>query len=122
MMRMLIKECTKGPKGSHYLIADVGTVDTLKSIGVHSKRIPEFVLPDAHIQHTTQNIASCSYHSTCRMDDARKKMMPDMVIVEMTDTEQHTGSRLPNLQRTMPNGKARKLRVWRKATAAMSRN
>ena len=49
MMRMLIKEFTKGSKGSHYLIADVGTVDTLKSIGVHSKRIPKFVLPDAHI-------------------------------------------------------------------------
>ena len=39
------------------------------------------------------------------------------MIVEMTDTEQHTylphdidtGSRLPNLQRTMHNGKARKV-------------
>ena len=42
-----------------------------------------------------------------------------MVIVEMTDTEQHTylphdidtGSRLPNLQRTMPNSKARKVTI-----------
>ena len=50
---MLINEFTKGSKGSQYLIADVGTVDTLKSIGVHSKRIPKLVLPDAHIQHTT---------------------------------------------------------------------
>ena len=41
------------------------------------------------------------------------------MIVEMTDTEQHTylphdtdtGSRLPNLQRTMPNGKARKVTI-----------
>ena len=55
MMRMLIKEFTKGSKGSHYLIADVGTVDTLKGIGVHSKRIPKFVLPDAHIQHNTKH-------------------------------------------------------------------
>ena len=37
MMRMLIKAFTKGTKGSHYLIADVGTADTLKDIGVHSK-------------------------------------------------------------------------------------
>ena len=119
MMRMLIKEFTKGSKGSHYLIADVGTVDTLKNIGVHSKRIPDFVLPDAHIQHTTRNVPSCSNHSTCRMDDVRKKMRPDMMIVEMTDTEQqtylphdtNTGSRLPNLQRTMPNGKARKVTI-----------
>ena len=42
-----------------------------------------------------------------------------MMIVEMTDTEQRTylshdtdtGSRLPNLQRTMPNGKARKVTI-----------
>ena len=42
-----------------------------------------------------------------------------MMIVEMTDTEQHTylphgidtGSRLPNLQCTMPNGKARKVTI-----------
>ena len=39
-MRMLIKGFTKGTKGSHYLIADVGTVYTLKDIGMHSKRIP----------------------------------------------------------------------------------
>ena len=46
-------------------------------------------------------------------------MRPDMMIVEMTDTEQHmylpndidTGSRLPNLQRTMPNGKTRKITI-----------
>ena len=51
MMRMVVKEFTKGTKGSHYLIADVGTVDTLKNyyIGVHSKQTPKFVLPDSHI-------------------------------------------------------------------------
>ena len=35
MMRMLIKEFTIGTKGSHYLIADVGTVDALKDLGAH---------------------------------------------------------------------------------------
>ena len=42
-----------------------------------------------------------------------------MMIVEMTDTEQHTylprdtgaGSRLPNLQLTMPNGKFKERKV-----------
>ena len=92
MMRMLIKEFTKGSKGSHYLIADVGTVDTLKDLGVHSKRVPKFVLPDSHIQHTTQNTEPCNInnHSTCRIGEARKRMRPDMMIVELTDTEQHT--------------------------------
>ena len=61
MMRMLIKGFTKGTKGSHYLIADVGTADTLKDIGVHSKRVPKFVSPDSHIQHgvTTQELQPC---------------------------------------------------------------
>ena len=53
MTRMLIKGFTKGTKGSHYLIADVGTTDTFKDIGVHSnlKRVelPKFVLPDSRI-------------------------------------------------------------------------
>ena len=40
MMRMLIKQLTKGIQGSHYLIADVGAVDTLKDLGVHSKVYP----------------------------------------------------------------------------------
>ena len=115
----LSNDCTKGSKGSHYLIADVGTVDTLKDLGVHSKPVPKFVLPDSHIQHTTQNTEPCNNHSTCRIGDTRKRMRPDMMIVELTDTEQHTylphdtdtGSRLPNLQPTMPSGKARKVTI-----------
>ena len=119
MMRMLIKEFTKGTKGSHYLIADVGTVDTLKDLGVHSKRVPKFVLPDSHIQHTTQYIDSCSNHSACRIGNARKRTRPDMMVVELTDAEQqtylphgtNTESRLPNLQPIMPSGKARKVTI-----------
>ena len=119
MMKMLIKESTKGAKGSQYLIADVGTADTPKQIGVHSKRVPKFVLPDSHIQHTTQIMEPCRNHLTCRVGDARKKMRPDMMVVEMTDTEQHmylphdtdTGSRLPNLQPTMPSSKPRKIMI-----------
>ena len=66
MMRMLIKGFTKGTKGSHYLTADVGTADTLKDIGVHSKRVPEFVLPDSHIQHMTQDLQPCRNNLTCQ--------------------------------------------------------
>ena len=77
MMRMLIKEYItlwKGAKGSHYLIADVGTMDKLKDIGVHSKRVPKFVLPDSRIPHTTQNMESCRnlLIMTCIIGDARK--------------------------------------------------
>lgn len=40
-----------------------------------------------------------------------------MMVVELTDTERHTypphdsGSKLPNLQPTMPSGKARKVAI-----------
>ena len=37
MMRMLIQAFTKGKHGSHHLIADVGTVDKLKDVGVHRR-------------------------------------------------------------------------------------
>ena len=59
MMRMLIKEFTKGTKGSHYLIADVGTADTLKDIGLHSKRVARFMLPDTFTfsTHKTSNLS-----------------------------------------------------------------
>ena len=62
MMRMLIKGFTKGTKGSHFLITDVGTADTLKDIEVHSKQVSKFVLPDSHIQHTTQGLQPCRNH------------------------------------------------------------
>ena len=90
MMRMLIKKFTKGAKGSHFLIADVGTANTLKDMGVHSKRVPKFVLPDSHIQNTIQVLEPCRNHLTCRTGDARKKMRPDMMIFVMTDIERHT--------------------------------
>ena len=129
MMRMLIKGFTEGAKGRHYLIADIGTVDTLKDIGVHSKRVPKFMLPDSYSQHTTQHMKSCGNHLTCRVGDVRKRMRPDMMVVEMTDTEQHTylqhdtvtGSRLPNLQSPpflAPKQGSCTIRQWKKGWAA----
>ena len=32
--------------GSHYLIADVGKIERLTGMGMHSHRVPAFVLPD----------------------------------------------------------------------------
>ena len=55
MMRMLIKGFTKGTKGSHYLIADVGTADTLKDIGVHSKPVSQICATRlSHSAHDTR--------------------------------------------------------------------
>ena len=54
MMRMLVKEMTNGTKGSHYLIADVGTVDTLQDLGVHSKQVPKCAARLSHSAHITK--------------------------------------------------------------------
>ncbi len=45
-MRAVIQAFTKGQCGSHYLDADVGKIEGLNDIGVYSKRVPAFVLPD----------------------------------------------------------------------------
>ena len=84
---------------------------------MHSKWVPKFVLPDSHIQHTAQDLQPCRNNLTCRVGNAQNKMRPDRMIVEMADTEQHTylprdidtGSTLPNLLATMPNGRARRV-------------
>ena len=72
-------------------------------------------------------------HLTYRVGNARNKIRPDVMIIEMANTEQHTylpcdtdrGSRLPNLPATMPNGRARRVtiveaaavtpRIWRRS-------
>ncbi len=49
-MRTVIQAFTKGQYGSHYLIADDAEIEGLKDTGVHSKRVPAFVLPDRCLQ------------------------------------------------------------------------
>ena len=60
-MRKIIKEVMKGQHGSHFIIADVGQLEGLRQLGVHSKRIPEFVLPDNNLPQShmaAYNVAS----------------------------------------------------------------
>ena len=40
-MRKVIQEAVKGEHGNFYIIADVGKIEGLRDIGVHSKRIPK---------------------------------------------------------------------------------
>lgn len=90
MMRMLIQAFNKGQLGSHYLVADVATVDKLKNIGVHNTRVPDFVLPDLHLRNLGMEPSACRVSFLYRTGDTRSQMRPDMMIVEMTTTEQST--------------------------------
>ena len=111
MMRMLIKGVTKGTKGNHYLIADVGTADTLKDIGAQQTA----QICATRLSHSAHNTRPSTLQKPfdlqggqCTEQDEARHDGSSMV--EMADTEQHTylphdtdtGSTLPNLPATMP--------------------
>ncbi len=118
-MRTVIQAFTKGQCGSHYLIADVGKIEGLKDMGVHSKRLPEFVLPDRCLQARGLDPTVVKGLLRRGAADTRSKMRPDMMIVEMTAAEQqqylrhddNSGSRLTPLTPVMPNGNPRSIRI-----------
>ena len=92
MMRLLIREVTKGKHGSQYMIADVGTLDKLKDIGVHSKRVPGFILPDPRVQLQHNSLLLDVYKDplTCKTKfrNARSKMRPKVMILTIIEAEQ----------------------------------
>ena len=93
------------------MIADVGTVDTLNDIGVHSKRVPALFLPTSCTHAQGPNPTACR--------NARHKMRPDRMSVKTTEKEQQiylpndvsTDTGLPNLPCKMPDGRARKVTI-----------
>ena len=117
-VRMLIKSLIKGKQGGNYIVADVGQMEQLKELGVHSKRIPSFVLPDSHMQANQGSEDHKAALTACR-DPDRDKMRPDVMVVELSETERRqylphtadTGHTLPDLPSTLPNGKARKIYI-----------
>ena len=56
---MLSNAMTKGKRGGDYMTGDFGKVGKLKEIGVHSKKIPSFILPDSHRQTVDQGHEDC---------------------------------------------------------------
>jgi len=117
--RTVIQAFTKGQCGNHYLIADVGKIEGLKGIGVHSKRVPAFVLPDRCLQASGLDPMVERGFLQGGAVDTRSKMRPDMMIVEMTAGEQqqylhhddNSGSRLTPLTPVMPNGNPRSIKI-----------
>ncbi len=118
-MRTVIQAFTKGQCGSHYLFADVGKIEGLQDIGVHSKGVPAFVLPDRCLQARGLDPTVERGFLQGGAADTRSKMRPDMMIVEMTTAEQqqylhhddNSGSRLTPLTPMMPNGNPRSIKI-----------
>ena len=108
-MRKLLKQVLNGKHGAHYVIADVGTLEGLKQLGVHNKRIPSFVLQDDTLP--AQDTCNCTQEQTGTHE--RDKLRPDIMLVELTDIERKahmTGEEMPLLNATMQNNRPRK--VW----------
>ena len=117
-MRAVVQAFTKGRHGGFYLIADVGHLEGLKEIGVHSKRVPAFVLPDRYLHNRGADPGVERGLLQRGEADSRSKMRPDMMIVQMTAAEQQTyiphddttGTAMPTLTARLHNGRAR--RIW----------
>ena len=77
----------KGQSGSHFTSAAVGQLEGLCQLGVNSKRIPQFVLPDGNLPQSY--IAAHAYNvaSGAAPEQIRKKLRPDVMVVEMTAME-----------------------------------
>ena len=84
-MRKVIREVMKGHSGGQYIIAYMGQLEGLRELGVLSKRIPEFVLPDGNLPQSY--IAAYNTESDNDAQQIRSKLRPDMMIVEMFTAE-----------------------------------
>ena len=118
-MRTVIQAFTKEQCGSHYLIADVGKIDGLKDIGVHSNRVPAFVLSDRCLQARGLDPTVERGFLQGGAADTRSKMRPDMILVKMTAAEQQQylrhddnfASRLTPLTPKMPTENPRSIKI-----------
>ncbi|DBA84323.1 hypothetical protein WJX79_000434 [Trebouxia sp. C0005] len=98
------------------LSRDVGKIEGLKGIGVHSKRVPAFVLPDRCLQARGPDPVVERGFLQGGAADTQSEMTPDMMIVEMTAGEQqrylhHDDNSGPRLTPVMPNGNPRSIKI-----------
>ena len=75
----------KGRRGSHFTIADVGRLEGLCQLGIHSKKIPEFVLPNESLAQSY--IAAYNAAPDNNPEQIRNKLRPDVMIAETSATE-----------------------------------
>jgi len=112
-MRKIIKEVMKGQSGSHFIIADVGQLEGLRQLGVHGKRIPEFVLNDRSLPQSYTAAQDRNVASDNDPEQIRNKLRPDLMIVEMSAIEHEQYMQHATMAQLCPqmlDGKPRK--VW----------
>ena len=75
--RIIINAINKGNLGSFAIVADVGTAASLRNLGVHYKRISEWVLPNSMLALHSQD-----------PNTLRDKLRPDVMLIELEQHEQ----------------------------------
>ena len=109
-LRLALKAISKGDHGGYYTIADIGRAEVIRDMGVSSKRIPAWLLPN-----------SCL--SVAGIDPTdRNRIRPDIMLTEMTHTELMSystgGMEHPELSTTIiglrPSGSTgpRRRKIW----------
>ena len=79
IMRTVTQACTEGRCGSQCLFADVRVIAGLKDMGVHSKRVAAFVLPDICLQARGLDPTVRIGFLRRGAADTRSKLRPDMM-------------------------------------------
>ena len=116
-IRAKVQAFTKGKHGGFCLIADVGHLEGLKEIGVHSTRVPVCVLPDRYLHNKGLDQGVEGGLLQRGEADSRCKMRSDMMEVEMTIQssiltyhDDVTGTTMPTLTARLHNATAQ--RIW----------
>ena len=108
--RIIINAINKGNLGSFAIVADVGTAASLGNLGVHHKRIPEWVLPNSMLALHSQD-----------PDTLRDKLRPDIMMIELEQHEraEYQGNSRNAAARTLTSsvtdprtGNGRQRRIW----------
>ena len=64
----------KGDHGGYYKIADIGRAELIEDMGVSAKRTPSWLLPDSYLERAD-------------IDPADNWLRPDIMLVEMSQSE-----------------------------------
>ena len=72
-LRTVLKAINVGDHGSYYMIADIGSAQNTKDLGVHAKRVPTWILPETGehrsrpdimlVEMTTETLNACLSHN-----------------------------------------------------------
>ena len=108
--RIIIDAINKGNLGSFAIVANVDTAASLGNLGVHHKRIPEWVLPSSVLALHSQD-----------PNTLRDILRPDIIMIELEQHEQakYQGSNRNGAPRTLTSsvtdprtGNGRQRRIW----------